>query len=74
MLRDASTESLNAVLAQADADLRVVTLDEFVAVEEQGADAVLGTRDNALISDGGDAMVYGDGGVGKTTLVRCACS
>ena len=71
MLRDASTESLNAVLAQseADDDLRIVTLDEFVAVEEQGADAVLGTRDNALISDGGDAMVYGDGGVGKTTLV-----
>ena len=53
----------------AEDDLRIVTLDEFVAVEERGADALLGTQDSALIPEGGDVMVYGDGGVGKTTLV-----
>lgn len=76
MLRDVSVDKLNAVLASAEeatgpneAELRIVTLDEFVAVEEQGGDAVLGTQDAALISAAGDVMVYGDGGVGKTTLV-----
>ena len=46
-----------------------VTLDEFAAVDEPGADAILGDADSALIPEGGDAMVYGDGGVGKTTLI-----
>jgi hypothetical protein len=49
--------------------LRIVPVDEFAAVDEPGAQAILGTADNAIIPEGGDAMVYGDGGVGKTTLV-----
>jgi hypothetical protein len=54
--------------------VRVVTLDEFVSVEEPGAAAILGSAESALIPEGGDAMVYGDGGVGKTTLmIDLAC-
>jgi AAA domain len=48
--------------------LRVVSIAEFAAVDEPGAEAILGTTDNAVIPEGGDTMVYGDGGVGKTTL------
>jgi hypothetical protein len=47
---------------------QVVSLDEFVAIHEPGAAPILGTADGTLIPEGGDAMVYGDGGVGKTTL------
>lgn len=47
---------------------RVATLEEFVAVHEPGADPLLGSDDDALIPEGGDVMVYGDGGAGKTTL------
>jgi AAA domain len=55
-------------------ELRIVTLDEFVAVEEPGAAAILGSPDSALIPEGGDVMMYGDGGVGKTTLtIDLAC-
>jgi RecA-family ATPase len=49
-------------------DLRIVTLEEFVSVEESGAAAILGSPESALIPEGGDAIVDGDGGVGKTTL------
>ena len=45
-----------------------VTLDEFVRVDEPGAAAILGSGSGALIPESGDAMIYGDGGVGKTTL------
>jgi AAA domain len=56
------------------ASLRIATLDEFVDVDEPGIEPVLGTEDSALIPPSGDVMVYGDGGVGKTTLmVDLAC-
>lgn len=48
--------------------LWAVTLDDFVAVEEAGATALLGDADSALIPENGDVMIYGDGGAGKTTL------
>jgi hypothetical protein len=48
---------------------RVVTLEKFAAVQESGAAAILGTVDNALISEDADVMTYGDGGVGKTSLM-----
>jgi hypothetical protein len=48
--------------------MRFVPLDEFVSVDEPGADALLGDADNVLIPQGGDVMIYGDGGAGKTTL------
>jgi hypothetical protein len=57
-----------AAIAGAPPELRIVTLDEFVAVDEPGARAVVGDDDAPLIAEGGDAMGYGDGGVGKTTL------
>ena len=48
--------------------LLVVTLDDFAAVHEPGAEALLGTPEQVLLPVGGDAMIYGDGGTGKTTL------
>jgi hypothetical protein len=49
-------------------DIAVVSLEEFVAVEEPGAQPLIGTNDDNLVPEGGDVMVYGDGGAGKTTL------
>jgi hypothetical protein len=58
-----------ATRAPSGADaVRIVTVEDFAAVAEEGAAAILGTTDAALIPEGGDVMVYGDGGVGKTTL------
>jgi hypothetical protein len=48
--------------------LVVRTLEEFARHDEPAAAAVLGSEDAALIAEGGDVMVYGNGGVGKTTL------
>jgi hypothetical protein len=49
--------------------VQVVTLDEFVDVDEPGAEALLGAdSETALIPEGGDTMFFGDGGAGKTTL------
>lgn len=54
--------------------LRVVTVDEFISVEEEGATALVGEPGEAVIPEGGDVMIYGDGGAGKTTLaVDLAC-
>ncbi len=56
------------------AEVAVVTLEEFAAVDEPGASALLGDTDSALIPEGGDVMLYGDGGAGKTTLsIDLAC-
>lgn len=50
-------------------ELRIVPIGEFVAVDEPGAAALLGAdSESALIPEGGDVMLYGDGGAGKTTL------
>jgi hypothetical protein len=71
-----SDDDRAAAVVRADRDLaiKVVTLDEFVAVDEPGADALLGTRDDVMIPAGGDVMFYGDGGGGKTTLtIDLAC-
>jgi hypothetical protein len=52
----------------------IVTLEEFAAVDEPGAEPLLGDAEGALIPEAGDVMVYGDGGAGKTTLlVDLAC-
>lgn len=48
--------------------LRFVPLDEFVAVDEPGADPIVGDTGSVLIPEGGDVMIFGDGGAGKTTL------
>jgi 5S rRNA maturation endonuclease (ribonuclease M5)/KaiC/GvpD/RAD55 family RecA-like ATPase len=46
----------------------VVPAADFAAVDEPGADPIVGTADSQLIPEGADVVVYGDGGVGKTTL------
>jgi hypothetical protein len=61
--------SRNGDTASAVEAARWATLDDFIAVDETGADALVGEPGNALIPESGDVMVYGDGGAGKTTLV-----
>jgi hypothetical protein len=54
--------------------LVISSLEEFIAVDEPAAGALLGTDENALIPEGGEAMIYGNGGAGKTTLaIDLAC-
>ena len=46
----------------------IVAAHEFAAVDEPGAEALLGEGDDdAVLPMGGDSMIYGDGGAGKTT-------
>lgn len=61
--------------APGGAEPRLVTLDEFADRDEPGATALVGAdQESALIPAGGDVMIYGDGGAGKTTLaVDLAC-
>jgi AAA domain len=47
---------------------RIVTLDEFVDVDEPGAEPLVGAPGEAVIPIAGDVMLYGDGGASKTTL------
>ena len=47
----------------------IVSLEEFAAVEEMGAAAIVGSPGEAVIPEGGDVLIYGDGGAGKTTLM-----
>jgi hypothetical protein len=48
--------------------LSLVAIEEFAAVNEPGARGLLGSKADALIAEGSDVLVYGDGGAGKTTL------
>jgi hypothetical protein len=50
------------------ADLTIVPFDRFVEDEEEGASALVGDDENALITEDGDITFYGDGGAGKTSL------
>jgi hypothetical protein len=49
--------------------LHFVSVEEFTSVKEDGARALLGGDGAALIAEDTEAMAYGDGGVGKTTLL-----
>jgi hypothetical protein len=52
----------------------VQTLDEFADDPEEPAVPLLGDGENVLLPEGGDGMMYGDGGAGKTTmLLDAAC-
>jgi hypothetical protein len=64
----APSGAASAVPDEQHSGLRTVVVDDFAAVDEAGADSILGERDAPVIPEGGDAMIYGDGGVGKTTL------
>lgn len=50
------------------AEVRILTAEEFGAVDEPGAEPVLGEPGEAVFPEGGDVMIYGDGGASKTTL------
>jgi hypothetical protein len=54
--------------AQSVEPVRIVTAGDFAAVEEAGADPILGAPGEVVFPEGGDAMIYGDGGASKTTL------
>jgi AAA domain len=56
----------------ADDGVCIVTAEEFAAVDEPGAGALIGTADEAVLFEDANAMVYGDGGAGKTTLAHDA--
>ena len=45
---------------------RIVTVREFAEVDEPGADPLVGEPRQVVIPEGGDAMLYGDGGASKT--------
>jgi hypothetical protein len=48
--------------------IEFVTAEEFAAVDEPGAEPLLGTPGSVLLPANGDAMWYGGGGSGKTSL------
>lgn len=53
---------------------QVAVAAEFAQVDEEGAEPLIGGDRDVVIPCGGDVMVYGDGGAGKTTLtVDLAC-
>jgi hypothetical protein len=49
--------------------VEVDTIEAFSAVEEPGADPLIGRKGDVLIAEDGDVMVFGAGGSGKTTFV-----
>ena len=62
----------NAV--ESETRVRIVTAQEFAAIEEPGADPLLGEPGGPVIPEGGDVLLYGDGGASKTTLgIDLAC-
>jgi hypothetical protein len=50
------------------AQIVIRSLREFTETDEPAASALLGTDEANLIPEGGDVMIYGNGGAGKTTL------
>lgn len=49
-------------------ELVFVNVSDFAGKDEDGADPLLGDEVNVLIGEDADVMIYGDGGVGKTSL------
>lgn len=50
--------------------ITVAGVEEFASVEESGAEAIVGDEGEVLVPRGGDVMIYGAGGAGKTTLAQ----
>jgi len=48
--------------------MRIVLAGDFATVDEDGAEPLVGSPGEILIPAGGEVMIYGDGGAGKTTL------
>jgi hypothetical protein len=55
-------------VSQSVGNATIVSIEDFTALDEPGAKALLGSDDNALVAEGSDALVTGNGGAGKTTL------
>jgi hypothetical protein len=85
---EAPTQALGDLLAEAEASaaadlpgdeqgvqqVRIATASDFAAAEEAGADPLLGESGEVVIPQGGDVVLYGDGGASKTTLsIDLAC-
>jgi hypothetical protein len=62
---EAFDESANDAYERDKAELRLVPLAEFAAVDEPSAEALLGADDDAAFIAGGTVVTYGDGGQGK---------
>ena len=61
-------ESVPVDVAEEFSRFHVVPLDQFAAVDELSAGALLGDDENTILAAGGTLAFYGDGGAGKTTL------
>jgi hypothetical protein len=61
-------EAMASGEAEAAPAVCIVTAEDFAAVDEPGAAALLGSEDNAVITEDSDVMLFGDGGSGKTTM------
>jgi len=48
--------------------IRIVTLSDFISVEEETAEPLLGSKTETILPADGMLLMYGDGGAGKTTL------
>ncbi len=69
--RDGAPEVDDAPVSK---DVRIIAGTAFAAVDEPGAEPLVGSNGEVLIPEGGDVMIYGDGGASKTTLgIDCAC-
>jgi hypothetical protein len=55
-------------LAKPVSVMTIVTAEQFAAVDEPGAEPIVGQGDQVLIAVNSDVMFYGDGGAAKTTL------
>lgn len=49
-------------------ELQIVTAQDFAAVDEPGAEPLMGEPGEVLIPEGGDVLIYGDGGASKTSI------
>jgi len=48
--------------------LHVVSFEDFVAVQEPSAEAIIGTQEETILAADSTLVMYGAGGAGKTTL------
>jgi hypothetical protein len=62
-------EEFGRSLVAGEKALKIVSAAAFAAVDEPGANVILGDLEGgALIAEGSAAILYGDGGTGKTTI------
>jgi AAA domain len=67
-LGDDGAQLLDEIAGSPPPGPSLVSADDFAAVDEEGADPLIGDADCALIAENSDIMATGNGGAGKTTL------